>query len=173
MVARAFEAVTAIPVAGQASSRRRAIQAGDACGAPPLLCRANVEKARLSLKSKCSASCASQVALPRARRSSRARSGAMPTPPSLQALSFDALLANVSSMTGEHVSALPEHVQLELFEGVLARGALNETVLGIFQEAARKCAPLAARIRSLNLKPLPPRPPATRNRWLGDNPSWY
>jgi len=31
MVARAFEAVTAIPVAGQASSRRRAIQAGDAC----------------------------------------------------------------------------------------------------------------------------------------------
>ena len=97
----------------------------------------------------------------------------MPTPPSLQALSFDALLANVSSMMGEHVSALPEHVQLELFEGVLARGALNETVLGIFQEAARKCAPLAARIRSLNLKPLPPRPPATRNRWLGDNPSWY
>ena len=60
----------------------------------------------------------------------------MPTPPSLQALSFDALLANVVSMTGEHVSALPEHVQLELFEGVLARGALNETVLGIFQEAA-------------------------------------
>ena len=96
----------------------------------------------------------------------------MPTPPSLQALSFDALLANVVSMTGEHVSALPEHVQLELFEGVLARGALNETVLGIFQEAARKCAPLAARIRSLNWAS-PPRPTATRNRWLGDTPSWY
>ena len=44
MVARAFEAVTAIPVAGQASSRRRAIQAGDACGAPPLLCRRMLKK---------------------------------------------------------------------------------------------------------------------------------
>ena len=97
----------------------------------------------------------------------------MATLPSLQALSFDALLTNVASMTGEHVSALPEHVQLELFEGVLARGALNETVLDIFQQAARKCAPLAARIRRLNLKPLPPRPTATRIRWLGDTPSWY
>jgi hypothetical protein len=44
MVARAFEAVTAIPVAGQASSRRRVIQAGDACGAPPLLCRRMLKK---------------------------------------------------------------------------------------------------------------------------------
>jgi len=97
----------------------------------------------------------------------------MPTPPSLQELSFDAVLTHVSSLTGDHVSSLPEHFQLELFEGVLARGALNENVLCIFQEAARKCAPLATRIKSLRLKPLPPRPIASRNRWLGDTPSWY
>ena len=97
----------------------------------------------------------------------------MPTPPSLQELSFASLLGNVNYLTGAHVSSLPEHVQLELFEGVLARGALNEKVLRTFQEAARACPTLAARIQSLGLKPLPPRPTATRARWLGDNPSWY
>lgn len=79
----------------------------------------------------------------------------MPTPPSLQELSFASLLGNVNSLTGAHVSSLPEHVQLELFEGVLARGALNEKVLRTFQEAARACPTLAARIQSLGLKPLP------------------
>lgn len=97
----------------------------------------------------------------------------MPTPPSLQELSFQSLLANVGSLTSAHVSSLPEHVQLTLFDGVLAKGALNENVLRVFQQAARTCAPLFARIESLNLKPLPPRPTATRARWLGDNPSWY
>ncbi|KAL0027573.1 hypothetical protein WJX77_011915 [Trebouxia sp. C0004] len=28
-------------------------------------------------------------------------------------------------------------------------------------------------VKSLNLQTLPPRLPMTRNRWLGQNPSWY
>lgn len=95
--------------------------------------------------------------------------------PSLMELSFDVLLANVATLSSDAVAALPEHVQLALFEGVLARGMLNESLLDVFTEAARSSSssPLEQRIRSLNLRPLPPRPTNARARWLGDNPSWY
>ena len=99
--------------------------------------------------------------------------GGMPTPPSLVELSFGTLLANVASLSGEALASLPEHLQISLFEGVLARGMLNEHILDAFHRAARDNDALARRIASLNLRPLPPRPPNARPRWLGDNPSWY
>lgn len=99
--------------------------------------------------------------------------GGMPTPPSLVELSFETLLANVASLSGEALASLPEHLQISLFEGVLARGMLNEHILDAFHRAARDNDALARRIASLNLRPLPPRPPNARPRWLGDNPSWY
>lgn len=57
--------------------------------------------------------------------------------PSLLQLSFGVLLANVSTLSGDAISSLPEHVQLGLFDGVLARGMLNEALLDVFVEAAR------------------------------------
>ena len=102
----------------------------------------------------------------------RARVG-MPTPPSLVELSFETLLANVASLSGEALASLPEHLQISLFEGVLAKGKLDEHILAAFHRAARDNDALARRIASLNLRPLPPRPPNARPRWLGDTPSWY
>ena len=99
--------------------------------------------------------------------------GGMPTPPSLVELSFETLLPNVASLSGEALASLPEHLQISLFEGVLARGMLNEHILDAFHRAARDNDALARRIASLNLRPLPPRPPNARPRWLGDKPSWY
>ena len=56
----------------------------------------------------------------------RARVG-MPTPPSLVELSFETLLANVASLSGEALASLPEHLQISLFEGVLAKGSSTST----------------------------------------------
>lgn len=97
------------------------------------------------------------------------------SPPSLMALSFEVLLAHVHTLSCGAVTSLPEHVQLGLFEGVLARGKLTERLLDVFVEAARRSEsePLARRIQSLNLRPLPPRPTNSRARWLGEDPSWY
>jgi hypothetical protein len=97
----------------------------------------------------------------------------MPPPPSLQELSFSALVSNVANVTGEEVAALPDFIQLSLFDAVLAAGKLTEGILEAFAEAARGNEALASRIASLDLRPLPPRPTATRSRWLGENPSWY
>ena len=104
----------------------------------------------------------------------------MPFVPSLVELSFQVLLTNVNKLSSDAVAALPEHVQLGLFDGVLGLGKLNEALLDTFMEAARcssssssSPSPLEQRIRSLNIRPLPPRPPATRTRWLGENPTWY
>ena len=98
----------------------------------------------------------------------------MPTHvPTLMSLSFEVVLANVSALSGDALATLPEHVQLGLFEGVLARGALNESILEVFVHAAATAATLAQRIEGLNLRPLPPRPTNSNVRWLGDNPSWY
>ena len=50
----------------------------------------------------------------------------MPFVPSLVELSFQVLLTNVNKLSSDAVAALPEHVQLGLFDGVLGRGKLNE-----------------------------------------------
>ena len=73
----------------------------------------------------------------------RARVG-MPTPPSLVELSFETLLANVASLSGEALASLPEHLQISLFEGVLAKGKLDEHILAAFHRArARQRRPRA------------------------------
>ena len=72
----------------------------------------------------------------------RARVG-MPTPPSLVELSFETLLANVASLSGEALASLPEHLQISLFRGVLAKGKLDEHILVAFHRAARDNGPRA------------------------------
>jgi hypothetical protein len=52
-------------------------------------------------------------------------------PPTLLELSFQVVLARMSihPPSAAAMSSLPEHVVLELFEGVMAKGMLNEQIL--------------------------------------------
>jgi len=54
---------------------------------------------------------------------------------------------------------------------VIYKRRLTPEVLQLFVETEHDL--LLAKVKSLNLQTLPPRLPMTRNRWLGQNPSWY
>ena len=97
----------------------------------------------------------------------------MQQPPPLLELSLCCILDHVSKISFKFLDALPDHLLLELFEGVLARGKLNERLLDQFQAVARKSEVLAQRIEELNLQPLPPLPGALGRPWLGDKPSLF
>ena len=67
----------------------------------------------------------------------------------------------------EALVGLPEDFILALFEGILARGMLNEAIFDTFEEVAQRGGNgrLEERIRELNIRRLPPLPKSTRE-WL-------
>ena len=57
----------------------------------------------------------------------------MPSPPSLVEISFETVLVNIQRIPSEALETLPEQFVTELFEGVLARGMLNEPIFDTFE----------------------------------------
>ena len=93
-------------------------------------------------------------------------------PQSLFELCFGVLLKNVPNISPVELSSLPEHVLLELFDGILVRGMLNEQTLELFVKASVTTKTLEERIRSFNFYSLPPRQRIIRDRWWGEPTHW-
>ena len=91
----------------------------------------------------------------------------MPSPPSLVEISFETVLVNIQRIPSEALVGLPEDFILALFEGILARGMLNEAIFDTFEDVAQRGGNgrLEERIRELNIRRLPPLPKNTRE-WL-------
>ena len=91
----------------------------------------------------------------------------MPSPPSLVEISFETVLVNIQRIPSEALVGLPDDFILALFEGILARGMLNEAIFDTFEEVAQRGGNgrLEERIRELNIRRLPPLPKSTRE-WL-------
>tara|TARA_B100000768_G_scaffold179700_1_gene197959 strand:- start:278 stop:556 length:279 start_codon:yes stop_codon:yes gene_type:complete len=90
----------------------------------------------------------------------------MPSPPSLVEISFETLLVNIQRIPSEALETLPEQFVTELFEGVLARGMLNEPIFDTFELVAKTNERLDERIRTLNIRRLPPLPAKMTREWL-------
>jgi|Transcript_8540 hypothetical protein len=87
--------------------------------------------------------------------------------PTLLQLSFDVLLSHVQDLTPEQMDALPEDVQMNLFEGVLFQGKLNVQILQLFVVASRATELLGEKINSLKLEALPLLLQNIGNEWPG------
>jgi hypothetical protein len=70
----------------------------------------------------------------------------MPSPPSLVEISFETVLVNIQRIPSEALETLPEQFVTELFEGVLARGMLNEPIFDTFELVAKTNERLDERI---------------------------
>ena len=55
----------------------------------------------------------------------------MPSPPSLVEISFETVLVNIQRIPSEALVGLPDAFILALFEGILARGMLNLSLIHI------------------------------------------
>lgn len=89
--------------------------------------------------------------------------------PSLLNLSLETIAVEI-----EHVESLvgvPEELVLAIFSRVLQLGKLNPKVLRLFK--ATDHDQLHALLQGMNIRDPPPLVPSSRNRWLGQNPSWY
>lgn len=85
--------------------------------------------------------------------------------PSLLDIALAALLSSIQKQ--DTLGKLPEHLALELFEGVLASGKLTPQVLVLF--VATQHAAVLERIAMLNIQTPPPVLKTGRMSWLGDN----
>ena len=90
-------------------------------------------------------------------------------PPLLQDICLQRLSDHISEATS--LAGLSEDLVCVLFELVIYKRRLTPEVLQLFVDTEHDL--LLAKIKSLNLQTLLPRLPMTRNRWLGQNPSWY
>ncbi len=90
-------------------------------------------------------------------------------PPLLQDICLQRLSDHISEATS--LAGLSEELVCVLFELVIYKRRLTPEVLQLFVDTEHDL--LLAKVKSLNLQTLPPRLPMTRNRWLGQNPSWY
>ena len=90
----------------------------------------------------------------------------MPSPPSLVEISFETVLVNIQRIPSEALETLPEQFVTELFEGVLARGMLNEPIFDTFELVAKTNERLDERIRTLHIRRLPPLPAKMTREWL-------
>ncbi|XP_018480750.1 uncharacterized protein LOC130500776 [Raphanus sativus] len=59
-----------------------------------------------------------------------------PPPPSLLSLTVKAAVLNISRIND--LSHLPDHIVLDLFEGILKAGKLNERVLRVFMASGNE-----------------------------------
>ena len=90
-------------------------------------------------------------------------------PPLLQDICLQRLSDHIREATS--LAGLSEDLVCVLFELVIYKRRLTPEVLQLFVDTEHDL--LLAKIKSLNLQTLPPRLPMTRNRWLGQNSSWY
>ncbi len=90
-------------------------------------------------------------------------------PQLLQDICLQRLADHISEATS--LAGLSEELVCVLFELVIYKRKLTPEVLQLFEDTEHDL--LLAKIKGLNLQTLPPRLPMTRNRWLGQNPSWY
>lgn len=89
--------------------------------------------------------------------------------PLLQDICLLRLADHINKATS--LAGLSEELVCDLFELVIQKGRLSPEVLQLFVDTEHDL--LLARVKSLNLKTLPPRLPMSRNLWLGQHPSWY
>ena len=68
---------------------------------------------------------------------------------------------------------LPEELVTALFQSVLAKGKLTPRVLELFRSTQPQHQLVLEEIGALQLQPLPPLVPTSRNAWLHEKPGWY
>lgn len=86
----------------------------------------------------------------------------------LQEMAMQVLAWNVKHVQG--LEGVPEEIVLELFKRTIELGKLDEDVLETFlqsgHESVRKI------VRSMEIRPLPPKIPISSNPWLGEGPKY-